>query len=127
MMILMIILSIGFAFAYPLIVDRRLSGVNAVKLSFKAGMANFWRLFGLLMLNGLLGVCRRALLLCGTDLCPAHNFRRAGRRLPAGVWSGAISVALSTATAWLHSPDFVVERREFSFNPTQLHCVVFGN
>lgn len=56
MMILMIILSIGFAFAYPLIVGQKLSGVNAVKLSFKAGMANFWRLFGLLLLNGLLGI-----------------------------------------------------------------------
>jgi hypothetical protein len=55
MMILMIILSIGFAFAYPLIVGQGLSGINAVKLSFKAGMANFWRLLGLLLLNGLLG------------------------------------------------------------------------
>jgi uncharacterized membrane protein len=55
MMILMIILSIGFAFAYPLIVGHRLSGANAVKVSFKAGFANFWRLFGLLLLNGLLG------------------------------------------------------------------------
>ncbi len=54
MMILIVVLSIGFAFAYPLIVDRRLAGLNAVKLSFKAGMANFWRLFGLLFLNGLL-------------------------------------------------------------------------
>ena len=56
MMILMIILSIGFAFAYPLIVGHRLSGANAVKVSFKAGFANFWRLLGLLLLNGLLGV-----------------------------------------------------------------------
>lgn len=55
MFILLIVLSIGFAFAFPLIVDRRLSGVNAVKLSFKAGMGNFWSLFGLLLLNGLLG------------------------------------------------------------------------
>jgi uncharacterized membrane protein len=54
MMILIIILSIGFAFAYPLIVDRKLSGTNAVKLSFRAGMANFWRLFGLLLLGGLM-------------------------------------------------------------------------
>jgi hypothetical protein len=54
MLILLIILAIGFAFAYPLIVDRRLSAVNAVKLSFQAGMANFWSLLGLLLLNGLL-------------------------------------------------------------------------
>ena len=60
MLILLIIVSIGFAFAFPLIVDRRLSGVNAVKVSFKAGMANFWSVFGLLLLNGLVsiaGVC----------------------------------------------------------------------
>ena len=56
MMILMISLSIGFAFAYPLIVGHRLSGANAVKVSFKAGFANFWRLFGLFLLNGLLGI-----------------------------------------------------------------------
>ena len=62
-MILLIILAIGFAFTYPLIVDRKLSGVNAVRLSFKAGMANFWSLLGLLLLNGLLGMAGG--LLCG--------------------------------------------------------------
>ena len=56
MLILLILLSLGFVFAYPLIVDRRLSGINAVKVSLKAGMANFWSLFGLLLLNGLLGI-----------------------------------------------------------------------
>jgi hypothetical protein len=54
MMVLLILVSVAFTFAYPLIVDRRLSGVNAVKLSFKAAMANFWRLLGLLLLNGVL-------------------------------------------------------------------------
>ena len=60
MLILLMIVSVGFVFVYPLIVDRRLSGVNAVKHSFKAGMANFWSLFGLLLLNGLVvlaGAC----------------------------------------------------------------------
>lgn len=66
MMILLIILSIGFAFVFPLIVDRRLSGVNAIKHSFKAGMANFWSLFGLLLLNGLLGFA--GALVCGVGL-----------------------------------------------------------
>ena len=37
-------LTIGFTFSYPLIVDRRMQGFEAVKLSFKAAMANFWRL-----------------------------------------------------------------------------------
>lgn len=53
MMVLLILVSVGFTFAYPLIVDRRLSGLNAVKLSIKAGMANFWQLLGMLLLNGL--------------------------------------------------------------------------
>lgn len=56
MMVLLIIVSVGFTFAYPLIVDRRLSGLNAVKLSIKAGMANFWQLLGMLLLNGLLSL-----------------------------------------------------------------------
>jgi len=53
MMVLLILVSVGFTFAYPLIVDRRLSGLSAVKLSIKAGMANFWQLLGMLLLNGL--------------------------------------------------------------------------
>src|SRR5262245_42135658 len=36
-----IVISIGFMFAYPLIVDRGLPGFEAVKWSFKAGLANF--------------------------------------------------------------------------------------
>ena len=53
-MVLLIVLSVAFTFAYPLIVDRRLSGINAVKLSFRAAFANFWRLLGMLLLTGLL-------------------------------------------------------------------------
>ncbi len=52
--ILLIILSVVFTFAYPLIVDRRLSGLNAVKLSIRAAFANFWRLLGMLLVTGLL-------------------------------------------------------------------------
>lgn len=66
MLILLTILSIGFAFAFPLIVDRGLSGVNAVKHSFRAGMANFWSLFGLLFLNGLLSLA--GALVCGVGV-----------------------------------------------------------
>jgi hypothetical protein len=54
MMVILIVVSVAFTFAYPLIVDRRLSGLNAVKLSIKAALANFWRLLGLLLLSGLL-------------------------------------------------------------------------
>lgn len=54
MMVILIALSVVFTFAYPLIVDRRLSGIEAVKLSIKAALANFWRLLGLLLMTGLL-------------------------------------------------------------------------
>lgn len=53
-MLLMIVLSVVFVFAYPLIVDRRLKGFDAVRLSIRAGFANFWRLLGMLILTGLL-------------------------------------------------------------------------
>jgi hypothetical protein len=56
MMVILIVVSVGFTFAYPLIVDRRLSGVNAVKLSIKAAMANFWRVLGLLLLSGVFNI-----------------------------------------------------------------------
>lgn len=55
-MVLVIVLSVLFTFTYPLIVDRRLSGLNAVKLSIRAAMANFWSLLGMLLLTTLLNV-----------------------------------------------------------------------
>lgn len=62
MMVILIVVSVAFTFAYPLIVDRRLSGLDAVKLSMKAAMANFWRLLGLLLMSGLLSFA--GVLLC---------------------------------------------------------------
>lgn len=56
------LISIGFMFVYPLIVDRGLTGFDAVKLSFKAAMANFWGLLGLVFLNFLLNLA--GVLLC---------------------------------------------------------------
>ena len=56
MVVVLIVISIGFTFVYPLIVDRGLSGVEAVKLSFRAAMANFWRLLALSLIGGLLGI-----------------------------------------------------------------------
>jgi hypothetical protein len=59
---LLVFLAIGmtigvlFTFSYPLIVDRRLSGVDAVKTSIKAAIANFWGLMGLAVLTALLGI-----------------------------------------------------------------------
>jgi len=60
--VVIIFISIGFSFTYPLIVDRKLSGLEAVKWSFKGAMANFWRLLGMSLLTGLLGLC--GLVLC---------------------------------------------------------------
>lgn len=57
-----ILVSIGFTFVYPLIVDRGFSGIDSVKLSFRAAMANFWRLLGLTLLTALLGFV--GVLLC---------------------------------------------------------------
>lgn len=66
MIFVIIIISIGFTFAYPLIVDRRLQGFDAVKLSFKAAMANFWRLLGMIILTSLMGIA--GMLLCYVGL-----------------------------------------------------------
>ena len=55
-LVIVIIISIGFTFSYPLITDRKMQGFDAVKLSFKAAMANFWRLLGMIMLTFLLSI-----------------------------------------------------------------------
>ncbi len=60
--LVIIVISIGFMFAYPLIVDRKLQGFDAVKLSFRGAMANFWRLLGMSLLTSLLSMA--GLLLC---------------------------------------------------------------
>ena len=54
MMLLIILISVIFTFSYPLIVDRKLAGFDAVKLSARAALANFLPLLGLLLLNGLI-------------------------------------------------------------------------
>jgi hypothetical protein len=61
-----VVISIGFMFSYPLIVDRKMPGFDAVKLSFKAVLANFWGLLGLAMLQFLLGLA--GALLCYVGL-----------------------------------------------------------
>jgi hypothetical protein len=51
--VMVVAMSIGmfFVFTYPLIVDRRLSGLEALKLSARATWANFRGLLGLALLN----------------------------------------------------------------------------
>jgi len=58
----MILISVAFTFVYPLIVDRRLKGVDAVKLSMKAAMANFGGLLGMMLLSALMSFV--GVLLC---------------------------------------------------------------
>lgn len=60
--ILVIFISIGFTFSYPLIVDRKMRALDAIKLSFRAAMANFGRLLILYLLNALLAL--GGMLLC---------------------------------------------------------------
>ena len=67
-MVVIIFISIGFTFSYPLIVDRKLQGFDAVKLSFKGAMANFWRLLGMSILSSLLTVCGALLCYVGMFL-----------------------------------------------------------
>jgi hypothetical protein len=55
-MLVILVITIGFTFAYPLIVDRKLQGFEAVKLSFRAAFANFWRLLGMVLLTSLLSI-----------------------------------------------------------------------
>ena len=61
-MVVIIVISIAFTFSYPLIVDRRLQGIDAVKLSARAAFANFWRLLGLSLLAGVVNFA--GVLLC---------------------------------------------------------------
>ena len=85
-MVLIIIISVLFTFTYPLIVDRRLSGLDAVKLSAKAALANFWNLLGLLFLTKLARVRGRAAVLrWHVPRVSDHLFGHV-RRLQAGVW-----------------------------------------
>jgi len=50
-----VIASIFFMFAFPLIADRGLKGVDAIKLSIRAGKANAAGILSLVLLNFLLG------------------------------------------------------------------------
>lgn len=51
-----IAVEVFFMFAFPLVADRKLSGMDAIKLSLKACKANFGGVLGLLLLNTLFGM-----------------------------------------------------------------------
>jgi uncharacterized membrane protein len=62
------IVAVMYCFTYPLIVDRNLSGLEAVKMSFRAALANLGGLLGLTILNGLIGMAGMLLCCVGTYL-----------------------------------------------------------
>jgi uncharacterized membrane protein len=78
MMVLIILISVIFTFSYPLIVDRKLSGLDAVKMSARGALANFWPLLGLLFLNGLLGFAGVLLCYVGVFLALPVGFAAIG-------------------------------------------------
>jgi len=55
-MIVSLIIHCLFLFAYPLIVDRKLSGLDAVKLSYRAALKNLSGIIGLILLMAGLGI-----------------------------------------------------------------------
>ena len=55
-MIVSLVLHSLFLFAYPLIVDRKLAGLDAVKLSYRAALKNLSGIIGLMLLVGGLGI-----------------------------------------------------------------------
>src|SRR5262249_15456808 len=73
-MVISMLIGVLFMFSYPLIVDRRLSGIEAVKLSFKASLANFWRMLGLILLTTLLGMVGVAVCYVGAFLVAPISF-----------------------------------------------------
>jgi uncharacterized membrane protein len=62
MMLVLILVGALFIFSFPLIVDRKLSGLDAVKTSIRAVMGNLSGVLGLLLLNTVLGMV--GVLLC---------------------------------------------------------------
>lgn len=67
-MVVSICVEIFFMFGYPLIADRKLSGLDAVKLSIKAGKANFGGILGLLLLNAVFSILGIFLCIVGIYL-----------------------------------------------------------
>ena len=63
-----VLLKLFFFFTYPLIVDRSLSGVDAVKLSARAVMSNLFGVIGVMILIELIGVLGMFLCFVGAYL-----------------------------------------------------------
>ena len=61
-LLISIVLGVFFAFTFPLIVDRKLTGVEAVRTSVRAAMANLGGVLGLVLLTAVLSFV--GVLLC---------------------------------------------------------------
>jgi uncharacterized membrane protein len=72
--VLIIVVNIAFTFTYPLVAERKLGGLDAFKLSARAGLANFWGIFGLMLMCGLLGFVGVLLCYFGVFLVLPINF-----------------------------------------------------
>lgn len=55
-LLLSLLIQVFFFFTYPLIVDRRLKAIPAIKTSLRASKANFAGVLGLVLLNALIGL-----------------------------------------------------------------------
>jgi uncharacterized membrane protein len=94
-MITGLVIGAFFAFTYPLIVDRRLSGINAVKTSIKAAMGNLGGVFGLMFLNMVLGVVGVMLCYVGAFLFMPISF---------AAWSVAYRQVFGTTDMPVNTP-----------------------
>ena len=56
MVVASFLIYVPFVFVYPLIVDRKLNGLDAVKLSAKAAFQNIWSVLAIVLVNGLLSI-----------------------------------------------------------------------
>jgi uncharacterized membrane protein len=72
--VLSLIVGAFFIFTYPLIIDRKLSGVDAVKTSIRAAAGNLSGVFGLMLLTTLLGIVGVFLCYVGAFLMMPVSF-----------------------------------------------------
>jgi len=94
-MLTSLIVGAFFAFTYPLIVERRLSGINAVKTSVRAALSNLGGVFGLMFLSMVLGVVGVMLCYVGAFLFMPISF---------AAWSIAYRQVFGTADASMNTP-----------------------
>ena len=73
-MVVSLVLGVLFLFAFPLIVDQGLSGIEALKTSARAALGNLGGLVGLVLLNVLLGLLGAMCCYVGAFLVMPFSF-----------------------------------------------------